>query len=398
MTSRKTAILICTIVLCVLTLHGQAGKQLYLVTGLVANDTLPVDVPASLITVDEVKHAAETVLDLGEGIRLLQVDHDRRLIVVGTDPGLVVINMDLPTMPGKIATTSGFQFLCTPPTGIILQGCSTNVLPDRRLFGLDLSGVRAGEERELPFSDLRNARTEGNWSPIDLSNNHIFLFYKSNRLLFFRDDDASDFGISLPLPAQSFVNARNINIVVSNDNMVVLDCYRQRSPQAEIHELQIYDRKLGAWHSVNLNAGPSIRGFGPWIATGAYTRKRPINVAINKVDLKSELESPGSEFRSRILNPMARKQEQVPLDKLFQDVPWQFTGELDLYNIRTKRQYKIRTGQGDSEVLLVTDSAVYYRVNDALFKSSLGQEPELKGTKIISRPDVQLAHWAFLGP
>jgi len=179
--------------------------------------------------------------------------------------------------------------------------------------------------------------------------------------------------------------------------MVVLDCYRQPSPGAEIHDFQIYDRKLGTWQSLNLDAGPSVRGFGPWIATGSFVRKRDIALAIHQADIKHEPESPGAESRKVILNPKARERDQFSLDRLFQEVPWQFTGDLRLYNIRSKQSYRIRTDQGDSEVLLVDGNTVYYRVNDTLYKAIIGQPPELNGTRLLSSPDVQLAHWAFLG-
>ena len=86
----------------------------------------------------------------------------------------------------------------------------------------------------------------------------------------------------------------------------------------------------------------------------------------------------------------------MSLERLFLDVPWQYTGDLGLYNIRSKKSYMIRTGQGDSEILLVDGDMVYYRVNDVLHKALIGQKPELIGTRIVSGSDVQFAHWAFI--
>ena len=69
-----------------------------------------------------------------------------------------------------------------------------------------------------------------------------------------------------------------------------------------------------------------------------------------------------------------------------------------LYNIRSRQSHRIRTGQGDSEILLVDGDVVYYRVNDTIYKAPIGQKPELNGTKLFSGPEVQLAHWASMGP
>ena len=75
--------------------------------------------------------------------------------------------------------------------------------------------------------------------------------------------------------------------------MVVLDCYQSPSPDFETHSFQTYDRKSRPWEAASLNAGPSVRGFGPWIANAGFVRKRPIGVGIHEADLKKEPESPG---------------------------------------------------------------------------------------------------------
>jgi hypothetical protein len=85
---------------------------------------------------------------------------------------------------------------------------------------------------------------------------------------------------------------------------------------------------------------------------------------------------------------------------MFQFVPFQFPGELYLYNIQSHRKYTIKTGQGDSEILLVDGDTVYYRVrvNDTLYKARLGATAVDDPVKMATGSDVQLAHWAFLGP
>jgi hypothetical protein len=75
-----------------------------------------------------------------------------------------------------------------------------------------------------------------------------------------------------------------------------------------------------------------------------------------------------------------------------------FPGDLLVLNSRTDQRYTIHTGEGDSEVILATDAAVYYRVNDALFRADLVSGKLAIGVKIAEGPDVPQAHWAFLGP
>src|SRR5205823_12826817 len=100
----------------------------------------------------------------------------------------------------------------------------------------------------------------------------------------------------------------------------------------------------------------------------------------------------------QIVNPKAKEKERVPLDHLFQTVPFQFTGRLHLYNIRSRQQYSMQTGQGDSEILLVDGNTVYYRVNDSLYRATIGQTAIGAPVKIVTDSSIQLAHWAFFGP
>ena len=72
--------------------------------------------------------------------------------------------------------------------------------------------------------------------------------------------------------------------------------------------------------------------------------------------------------------------------------------ELFLYNTKTGRDYTIRTGDIESEVLLVEDDVVYYRVKNRLYRSAIRQgqagEPELLG----ENEALSSVYWAFTGP
>lgn len=377
-------------------LTGQAKKRIYLVSGVASSNTFPIGTPFSVISIDEVHHSVVKVLDIG-GVSEVLADRDRKLILFSKFPDqLAVLDMRSPAKP-KILPYIGPTFFCTPTTALVNVACVDLYNSDRRLLGMDLSGAAAGERRNLPLDSFKSARFDGRWSPFDTGHG-TFLSFKNGKLLFHSVGEETDFGISLPLNTEPFANAQEILLDVSNDEMVVLDCYhRPSSNSAELHELQIYDRRLGTWQSPNLNAGQSVRGFGPWIATASWVRKRPVGVSVSKEERTKEAKSPGVENRQRILNPTSAN-EQMSLDEYYEHDAIQYTGDLGLFNIRSKDRYKIRTGQGDSEILLVDGNLVYYRVNDSLFKVSVGgQQKVVTGTKVVNSPDVQLAHWAFLG-
>lgn len=180
--------------------------------------------------------------------------------------------------------------------------------------------------------------------------------------------------------------------------MFLIGCRKNATAtEPESQTFEIYDKKAKTWHSARLDAWPSVRGFGPWVASAGFSQKRAFNAPM-PLDLKNEAESPGKEYRKRVLNPGARERDQFTIDDLFQRSPFQFTGSLDLYNIRSRQKYSLQTGQGDSEILLVDGNTVYYRVNDTLYRAAIGQTALGSPVKIVTDPSVQLAHWAFFGP
>jgi hypothetical protein len=73
-----------------------------------------------------------------------------------------------------------------------------------------------------------------------------------------------------------------------------------------------------------------------------------------------------------------------------------FPGIIHPYDVRSGRRYRIDTGQGDTEVLLVYGNAIYYRVNDTLYRADIGQSAIQNPIQIARDPNVQLAHWAFV--
>jgi hypothetical protein len=86
------------------------------------------------------------------------------------------------------------------------------------------------------------------------------------------------------------------------------------------------------------------------------------------------------------------------VDDLFDVSQEYYPGDLVVLNGRTGALFTIHTGEGDSEVVLATDTSVYYRVNDALYRADLFSGKLGGPVTITQGPEVVQAHWAFLGP
>jgi hypothetical protein len=65
--------------------------------------------------------------------------------------------------------------------------------------------------------------------------------------------------------------------------------------------------------------------------------------------------------------------------------------------VKTRDYLEWDTKQGDSEILLVANNEVYYRVSDEIFKAPILNGKKLGKAKLLIKnevvPDI---HWAFL--
>jgi hypothetical protein len=369
-------------------------RQLYLVTGVVSSNFFNWNAASELLALNAGASAIVHVQHLANGSWSIIADHDRRLIVIDG----IVLRMDSAKRPQVVPGTNVKGTAICTLRGARETLCSVGVYTQGRLQGVDLGTRGSAESHLLPRDEPWLVRTDGFWSPVDLPNEGIFLLAKNGKLRFGGNVGAAELPIPFPAGLEPSDNLYDVRLDISNDSTVVIDRYgRPKAPgDAETHTFFIFDKKAASWSNVRFDdSAESVRGFGPWIATEKFVRRRAIGA---QSDPKNEPASPGTEFRQKILNPEVREREHVPLDDFFQLVPWYFPGELCLYNIRSRQKYTIQTGQGDSEILLVDDDKVYYRVNDALYMATIGRTAIERAVKIVSDESVQLAHWAFLGP
>jgi hypothetical protein len=138
-----------------------------------------------------------------------------------------------------------------------------------------------------------------------------------------------------------------------------------------------------------------VRAFGPWLAAIKTDLAAPLptssQVVATPQTRASRKTSPGSAKRQT-----EELDGKTTVDDLFQQGMDVFPGELLIYNALSGATFQISTGEGDSEILLITDSAVYYRVNDELFRAELNGGGLGKPLAIASGDEVVQAHWAFL--
>src|SRR5262245_13236507 len=89
----KLALLLLIVCVAAVTLLAQTGRQLYVITGYASNNVLPIDVASDLIAIDDDASRAVPVAELAKGSSFITADHDRKLVIIGTYP-LVVVDMN----------------------------------------------------------------------------------------------------------------------------------------------------------------------------------------------------------------------------------------------------------------------------------------------------------------
>jgi hypothetical protein len=174
----------------------------------------------------------------------------------------------------------------------------------------------------------------------------------------------------------------------TRDWLALLRVGKNRSTGGEVgasfHD--ILDKRSGSWRTFEVPGTASVlKNFGDWMAGTV-------------IDGNSSKQSPGREHRKDIYG--GRRQSPVePTADYAWSVSNQYSpGELSVLNARSGKQYTIETHEGDSEVLLVENGTIYYRVNDSIFRAPIGQENVGTPVLMATDPHIPDVHWAFLGP
>jgi hypothetical protein len=387
-----------------LALSAQGSNHLYLVTA-IPTPSAPA-VPSALWQVAGQRlEQVSALTDADAGANVVAVNHDRRLLVLGTPhqrpTKLVIVNMDAPAAVRSVPVSVPTFAL---PAGLFLehpQGLlfSVRLLKGQVpvLVGIDLA---SGTTTELPSSAYSGVRRDGWWAPADGFNGNVDVTLKDGKLIGAVGEVATfDLGVAPPKTLAPEPGA--FSLTIRNDAMLVLDRPSVRGKTAGVSgrvQLEIYDRGRGTWSTEHFSGGgSSVRAFKEWLAVNEGDIKRDLT----KSDAERKLDeriSTGALERQRVVNPQAETKDQFTVDTLFAESSGVFSGAFELLNIRSGKRYRVATGQGDSEVLLVDATAVYYRVNDTLYRAQIGKDGIERSEQLLKDPNVQLAHWAFLAP
>jgi len=191
---------------------------------------------------------------------------------------------------------------------------------------------------------------------------------------------------------------KRILILINNDDCFVVSMKKSNPNPKEIgySKLIIKDKEKNTWYSYFIKGNRQvIRGFENWLGgTVAADNVRFIKNERGNVTGKEEFDrvSPGKNERRK-----KAKSTGTAFDKRANYQYIYYPGILYLLNPQTKEYIEWDTGQGDSEILLVKNNTVYYRVNDKIYKAPIINGKKLGKSELLVQDDrVRDIHWAFI--
>ncbi|MFW6222411.1 MAG: hypothetical protein ACOC3T_02240 [Bacteroidota bacterium] len=191
---------------------------------------------------------------------------------------------------------------------------------------------------------------------------------------------------------------KRISMLINNEDCFVVSLKKSGPNPEEIgySKLIIKDKEKNSWYSYVIKGNRQvIRGFEHWLGGAVATDNvRFIKNEKGNVIGKEEFDRvcPGKNERRK-----KAKSTGTTFDKRASYQHVYYPGILYLLNPQTKEYIEWDTEQGDSEILLVKNDTVYYRINDKIYKAPIIKGKKLgKSEFLIQDERVPDIHWAFI--
>jgi hypothetical protein len=196
---------------------------------------------------------------------------------------------------------------------------------------------------------------------------------------------------SVELPEKYMVTKKTFLAIIANDDKYTILLIDATNPEKGQdfgkYYATLYNKSTKKWHDIELGGNTPIKMvYGDWLA--GHVRDGMDFDAHYFPDPKK---SPG-----RALRDSAKLGYQYVYYSINTKV---YTpGILYLLNLNTLKYIEWETNQGDSEILLVENETVYYRVFDQIYKVKIINGEKI-GNPVLLAKDTQVVpfiHWAFL--
>jgi hypothetical protein len=343
------------------------------------------------------------------GLDFILPDYERRIVVLARPPykptEILTVPMDDPTVVAgfpvslESAPTASRFLVDHPPEGLQLAigVWKTGDAAPLKYLGVPLS---KGSPDWLPPSAVAYQRRYGYFGTV-ADNPGTPEYVRSvhgGKLGTTVNGEAVEFGLDTPAFLSEFVD-HTTGMTVKNDVAMVLEGPVTNSPDGLGSSVTyVYCYATRTWAPVRLpGSSTRVRSFGPWLAfvvsepqpwmMANGTNTRTYHPALQRV-------SPGQ--TGRLGNKPWGERGQSSMEGVFFEARDWFPGVLYLYHVNTGRTYRLETGEGDSEIILVDGLDVYYRVNTSLYRATIGERSLGNTTKLLTDAALGNVHFAFV--
>ena len=361
------------------------GQSLYLISGNNSRNDMNV-FPTALLQVADGRVTRKTLIESDTNWVAISYDF-RRAVVLGKD--IHVIDFEQPLKmkrcadpPGPLGGLMGQWLIDSPQRGpVFVEYLFGDRVEKAWLRAMSLDGARACAESfsTLPGSEIRFAVFNG-WAGVaDMvtADADSVRIEPDGRLGVPIARVFHYFEPQLPMALIRDFATPGGGIFVNDSHVLVLSITDANDPGKGA--VCVYRKRDRTWDRLPVE-GAWVRGFGDYIAVLDAKVKTPLR-----------MESAG---KTGWFDPKSREKQGV--GSRFKDSTHVFQGQLHLYNVESKKLMTIVTNQGDSEIVLVKDSYVYYRVSDRLYRAALTGDRIEKGELIATSEDIREVHWAFI--
>jgi hypothetical protein len=181
------------------------------------------------------------------------------------------------------------------------------------------------------------------------------------------------------VPASLRPDAVHSAVIIANNSKLLAVCLHNGVDTCRIQLLRKRDQRWLTLPKQSERWGP-MRGFGQFVAVAEAYQKNERNP-----------ESAGSaEWRKTEARMGPSTQERFDEDNR------SFPGRLHLFDVETEKTRTIVTNQGDSEIILVENDTVYYRVSDRLYSAPFIADGFGPARMLATDELIRDAHWAFI--
>lgn len=239
----------------------------------------------------------------------------------------------------------------------------------------------------ISINDFKNSYLSGSPSyPLKDVDKQLFVLNKDDtklRIPVTRDITMRP-SFPLEVPENYKLNEnRRVVAFINNSNYFLLKFSSTEDRSEGVGEslFLIYSKSTNKWMELKVPGNQTrMQGFENWVV-GALAEK----------DKEEKRVSPGYNFRKHSVDIYG-----PGFDIMAKVTGLYYPGKLLFFNIQNEKYFEISTNQGDSEVLLIKDDIVIYRICDEIHQAPIKNNSGLGKSKLLIKdPRVYNIHWAF---